>query len=87
MLDNVEKIESGPAWMDKTADRGPTDREYNTAVREAMQAFDESDLAEEIDERLLALCKTQAYELAGRLLCQKMNETIVRRASYALGVL
>jgi hypothetical protein len=84
MKDNVERKESGPAWMDKTEDHGPTEYQYNFAIREAMNAYDDSDLAEEIDDKLLTLCKTQNFEAAGKLLCQRMNETIVRRAKIAL---
>ena len=87
MLDNVERKESGPAWMDKTEDHGPSEYEYNFAVREAMQAFDASDLAEEIDDELLMLCKAQKFAEAGMLMCQRMNERVVRRAAFSLGVL
>ncbi len=84
MQDNVERKETGPAHLDKTAEHFPTEYEYNSAIRSAHQSYDDCDLAEEIDAELLALCKGQQFEAAGKLLCERMNNTIVRRAHYAM---
>ena len=81
---NVERKETGPSHLDKTADHGPSEYEYNAAIRSAHQAYDDCDLTEEVDAELLALCKGQQFEAAGKLLCQRMNETIVRRAKIVL---
>jgi hypothetical protein len=79
-LDNIERIESGS--HDKTAGSSFRDQqEYADCVRRQRQAYDLSDLAEEVDEIILACVKDGNAVMAGRLLIANMNATIARRVA------
>jgi len=79
-LDNVERIESGS--RDKTV--GSSFREqqaYADAVRRQRQAYDASDMADQIDGLIVELAKEGKAELIGGMLITSMNATIARRVA------
>jgi hypothetical protein len=77
-IDHVERRDT--SGTDKTAGSSFREQqEYADCVRRQQQAYDVSDLAEELDEIILACVKENNAVMVGRLLIASMNATIARR--------
>ena len=79
-IDNIEcRNTSG---HDKTAGSSYLDaQQYADCVRRQRQAYDQCDMAEEIDELIVSLAKDGKAELIGSMLITSMNATIARRVA------
>lgn len=79
-IDNIECRDT--SGHDKTAGSSFREQqEYADAVRRQRQAYDVSDLAEEIDDEILEMAKNGWPQNMGTLLVKKMNATIARRVA------
>ena len=79
-LDNVERRDT--SGHDKTAGSSFREQqEYADCVRRHRQAYDVSDLAEEIDQEILDIVKNGWNVTLGDLLIKRMNATIARRVA------
>jgi ABC-type amino acid transport substrate-binding protein len=79
-IDHVERRDT--SGTDKTAGSSFREQqEYADAVRRQQQAYDVSDLAEEIDDEILEMAKNGWPQNMGMLLVNKMNATIARRVA------
>ena len=79
-LDNVERRDT--SGTDKTAGSSLQDQQdFTDCVRRQRQAYDVSDLAEEIDDLIVELAKNGKAELIGSILIRSMNATIARRVA------
>ena len=80
---NIERIESGPAHLDKTAGSSFAEQQaYANSVRAQRDAFDVCDMAEEIDGLIVELAKDGQAQALGLILINRMNATIQRRAAW-----
>jgi hypothetical protein len=77
-LDNVERRDT--SGTDKTAgSRFREQQEYADAVRRQRQAYDESDLAGDVDDVVLDHVKNGRYAEAGMEMFSLMNKTVASR--------
>lgn len=83
---NIERRDSGPRHLDKTADE---EIGYEAAYAERFEAhtklFDACDLSELADDNLLALVKAGKAEAAGRYLIDSFRARVGDRADWAVG--
>lgn len=79
--DNLDRGDTGPDFADKTGGSSVRDAlEFKSACEGQREAYDESDLAEEITEELVMLLKSGQTNQVGQILYSKMQATIQRRA-------
>jgi hypothetical protein len=77
-LDNVERRDT--SGHDKTSGNSFRDQqEYADCVRRQLQAYDESDLAGDVDDVVLDHVKNGRYEEAGMAMFSLMNKTVASR--------
>ena len=79
-LDNVERRDT--SGHDKTAGSSFREQqEYADCVRRQHQAYDERDLAGDVDDVVLDHVKNGRYAEAGMALFSRMNETVAGRVA------
>lgn len=81
---NIQRIESGPAHRDATADQDVGyEAAYICGVQRHTRAFDACDLGELVDDKLLALVKSGQALAAGQLLVQRFTQRIDHLAQWS----
>ena len=79
-LDNIERRDT--SGHDKTAGSSFRDQmAYADAVRRQRNAYDASDMADQIDDLIVELAKEGKAEMIGSMLITSMNATIARRVA------
>ena len=79
-LDNIERRDT--SGHDKTAGSSFRDQmAYADAVRRQRDAYDASDMADQIDALIVELAKEGKAEMIGSMLITSMNATIARRVA------
>ena len=79
-LDNIERRDT--SGHDKTAGSSFQEQQaYADAVRRQRNAYDASDMADQIDDLIVELAKEGKAEMIGSMLITSMNATIARRVA------
>ena len=79
-LDDIERRDT--SGTDKTCGSSFRDQmAYADAVRRQRNAYDASDMADQVDDLIVELAKEGKAELIGSMLITSMNATIARRVA------
>jgi hypothetical protein len=80
---NIERIESGPAWADKTGGCGFwMEAEVATDMQRQISSYGPIDLADHVDEEAVELAKAGKATELGALLIKRMRATALRQVAW-----